>query len=82
MSTIATCAIDPYRVLAAMGGGAVQAHLASLVAVGCVDRPFGLVPPAFEIVGDLGKGRREKSESEKSYLAEHGCGWNATDSNK
>ena len=80
MSTVATRAFDLYGVLATMGSGAVKADISSLVAVRRIDRPLGLVPSAFEVVGDLGKGGRDKSKSKESDMAEHDCGWIATGS--
>ncbi len=79
MSTEATRTIDPDGVLAAVGGGAVKGDFTALVAVGGVGGPCGLVPSAFEVLRDLGKGEGEERKGEKSGLAEHGCGWFAVD---
>ena len=80
MSAVASWARDFERVLAGMGGGAVEGDAASLVAVWCVDGPLGLIPSTFEAVGDLGKREGEEAEDEKSCLAEHFCGWVAVGS--
>ena len=56
-----------------MGGGAVKADTTTLVAAGRVGGPFGLIPPAFEVIRDLGKSEGEESKGEKSGLVEHYC---------
>lgn len=50
MSAVAGGAGDLQRVRAAMGGGAVEADRASLIAVGRKGRPFSLVPSIFEVI--------------------------------
>ena len=74
VSTVATPASNLHRVLTAMGGRTVEADCASLIAARREDRPFSLVPPAFEVVGDLGEGEGEESKGEQSCLTEHCCG--------
>lgn len=73
MSTVATRTIDPDGTLAAVGGGAVKGDFTALVAVGRINWPYGLIPPVFEIVLDLGKGEGEERKGEKSSFAEHCC---------
>lgn len=55
-----------------MSSRAVEADTSPLVAIGREDRPLGLVPPAFEVVGDLGKRGGEEGKSDKSDLEKHG----------
>lgn len=78
MSTEATRTINPYRVFAAVGGSVVKGDFATLVTAGRIDGPCSLVPPAFEVLGDLGKGEREESKGEKSSLEEHFLGMEIT----
>lgn len=63
--------VNPDRVLPAVRGRSVKAHVAPLVAVWRVNRPCCLIPSALEVVGDLGQGGREKRESDKTDLTEH-----------
>jgi hypothetical protein len=73
VATIATGTIDSDRVFATIGSRAVERDFTALIAVWRVNGPCGLVPAAFEVVGDLRKGERKDRESEEEGLAEH-CG--------
>lgn len=75
MPAVTTSAINPERVFPAVGGRAIEGHLAALVAVGRIDGPCCLVPSALEIVRHLGGREREDRDSggEKGSFAEHGC---------
>lgn len=74
VSAVSTGTIHPDRVLAAVGGGAVQGDFTTLVAVLRVRRPCGLIPSGFEVVRDLTKCERHESKCEEGGLAEHFCG--------
>lgn len=51
---------------------AVKSHSTTLVAVRRIDRPFRLVPSAFEIVRDLSEGEgQEGRKGESGDLADH-----------
>jgi hypothetical protein len=71
VSTVATRAIHPYRVLAAMGGGAIEGDFTALVAVRCIGRPCGRVQPFFETLRDLTKRKWYESKGKNSSLVEH-----------
>lgn len=73
VSTVTTSASNLDRVRAAVGGGVVKGNNTTRVTVRCVDRPCGLIPPAFEVVRDLGKREGKESKGEKSSLAQHYC---------
>jgi hypothetical protein len=64
---------DLDRVVATVGGGAIKGDCTTLIAVGGIGWPCGLIPPALEIVRDLGKGDGEESQDQKRGLAEHCC---------
>ena len=71
VSTIATRAINPHGIFAAVGGGAVKSDFTALIAVSGVGGPCRLVPSAFEALRDLGKGEWKESKHEKSRLGKH-----------
>lgn len=74
MSAVATRTGNLDRILAAVGGGGIERHGSSLVAVVRIDWPLRLVPSALEVVGYLGKAEREGRSSEKSCPSNHYCG--------
>ncbi len=80
VSTIPSRPINPHGVLAAVGSGAVKGDFAALVAVRRVGGPYSLIPSAFKVLGDLGKGEGEEGKGEKSGFEEHCCGWAAVGS--
>lgn len=55
MSTVATCASDFDGVLAAVGSGAIKGYDTTLITVGGVAWPSGLIPPIFEALRNLVK---------------------------
>lgn len=71
MTAVSTSAVDPDGVLASVGSCRVQRNFSSLIAVGGVCGPGGLVPAVFESLGDLGNGEGCKSKCKKSGLAQH-----------
>ena len=73
---VAASAVNPDRVLSAVGGRAIKGHRAALAAVGRVGGPRRLVPSALEVARDLGgrEGGEAEGEAEEGGLAEHGCG--------
>jgi hypothetical protein len=74
VAAVAAAAVDPHRVLAAVGLRGIKADLAALAAVGGVGWPCCLVPSILESLGDLGERAGHERESDESDLAKHGCG--------
>lgn len=72
MTAIATGTGDLHRGAAAVRRARVEADAASLVAVGRVDCPLGLVPAALEAIRDLGGREGEETREGHQYsLEEH-----------
>ena len=71
MSAVAACPVDPNRVLAAMGDGAVESNFSALVTVGRVDRPGSRVQSIFKAVRHLADGEGKERKSENCSLEEH-----------
>jgi hypothetical protein len=71
MSAVAACTVDPNRVLAAMGSGAVESNFSALVTVGRVDRPYSRVQSLFKAVRHLADGEGKESKSENGCVEEH-----------
>src|SRR3954447_5915657 len=75
MSAETAGTINANTVLACMRSRRVEAHFATLVAVGGVDRPSGLVPSLFEAfahLADDGQGC-QRGEGEKCGFRKHDC---------
>ena len=71
MSAVAACPVDPNRVLAAMGDGAVESNFSALVTVGRIDGPGGRVQSLFKAVRHLADGEGKESKSENGGMEEH-----------
>lgn len=71
VSAVATSAINPDRVLAGVGSGAVEGDLPTLVAIRCVGSPRGLVPALLEAFRDLRNSKGRNCKRKKRSVAEH-----------
>lgn len=74
VSTVATCTVDPDRVLASVCLRRVERDLAALAAVGRIGRPSRGIQAGLEALADLAHSKGEYCREGEGDVAKHFCG--------